>query len=163
MMNSEDVIQATATAMGRLRLPAPARSKIEESEYSFPEDCSTESLSSTELGSKMLHFNALLGHTQWRLGQLESKLIAITAEYRIRVQQYGLEWKAAADVKRPSADVLEAAVLTEHTELVPLYQKKTELEAIQAQLESHVKIYERGWAALSRELARREMEVRAGG
>lgn len=160
-MNSDDVIKATSTAMERLRLPAPARPRVEGAEYTFPED--PEELSVTELGQKMLHFSGLHGHAQWRLGQLESKLIAISAEYRIRIQQHGLEWKEKAEVKRPSADVLEAAVLLEHPELMPLFQKKTELEAIEAQLESHVKIYERAWAALSRELARREMEVRAGG
>jgi len=161
MINSEDIIKATTKSMERLRLPTPARPRIDAAEYTFPED--PEALSITELGSQMLHFNALLGHTQWRLGQLESKLIAIAKEYQIRIQQHGLEWKAQAEVKRPSQEVLEAAVLASHTELMPLCQKKTELEAIQVQLESHVKIYERAWAALSRELARREMENRAGG
>lgn len=160
-MNSEDVIKSTATTMSKLRLPTPSKVTVLEAEYEFPSD--PESLSSTELGQKMLYFTGLVGHTQWRLGQLESKLIAISKEYSLRIQEHGLEWKEKSEVKRPSAELLEAAVLSEHPELKPMCQKKTELEAIQVQLESHVKIYEKAWASLSRELARREMEVRAGG
>lgn len=143
--------------IARQRLPLPAKPREDAAEFEFPED--PDNLSNTQLGQMMLRLSAWHSFGVRRLGEVESELLLVDAEFKLKVNSAGL--KIREDLPgRPAADVVESAVLAQNGELGPLYKRRLELQAIKSQLEPRIKIYEKSWNALSREQARREMEIR---
>lgn len=137
-------------------LPSPAKPKEDSPEYIFPEDPSD--LGQNALGQHMMRFASYFGYTQWLLGLADSEYALVDSEYKVHMNIAGLEIREK--LGRVAADVVEAAVLDEDEELTPLYERRQKLTAVKIQLESRLKIYEKMYNALSRELARREMESR---
>ena len=155
-LNAQEIHDWATERVNAQRLPLPSKPKNKEPEYEFPTDPS--SLTSTELGQLMLRFASWYGYTVRLLGTADSELTLVDAELKLTVHQRGLEIRDT--LGRVSADVVEAAVLKEHAELGPLNKRRLELTAVKIQLEARLKIYEKMHLALSRELARREMEAR---
>lgn len=143
-----------------LSLPQPRRPATEEKEYDFPED--PDSLTTTELGQLMLRFAGYAGYRMRQLGVLESELVALDREWKLKVGSYGTSIREQLG-GRPSIETVEAYVLNAHPELLPLYKRVTELETVRANLKRQVETYEYAWQALSREQSRRSDQVRTGG
>jgi hypothetical protein len=144
-------------------LPLPRKPTTKDPEFDFPEDPS--SLSGVKLSQMMGRFTAWYAYTQRLFGLLDSELTLVDAEYRLLLVQGGLKLRTESEYgKRPSADIIEAAVLAEaDDDLLGLRDRRLELAAIKVMLSSRILIYERCYAALSRELTRREMEARIQG
>ena len=151
-------IQAWAEdKMAKQRLPLPTKPKGKDPEFAYPEDPSK--LVSIEIGQWMSKFTGWLTYTTSLLGRLTSELVLVEAEYRREVDSLCSE--VLIDLPgKPTVKVIEAEVLKQHDELGPLYERRLQLMTIKEILESRVKIYERGYSAMSRELARREMEAK---
>lgn len=144
-------------------LPLPHKPTTKDPEFEFPEDPS--GLSGTRLSQMMGRFTAWYAYTQRLLGLLDSELTLVDAEYKLLLVQAGLRLRSESEYgKRPSADIIEGAVLLEaDDDLLGLRDRKLELTAIKVQLASRILIYEKCYQALSRELTRREMEARIQG
>lgn len=144
-------------------LPLPKKPLSVDPEVDFPEDPSA--LSSTKLSQMMGRFTAWYAYSNRLLGLLESELALVDPEYRLILVQEGLKLRTESEYgKRPSADIIEAAVLLEaDDDLLGLRDRRLELISIKAQLSSRILIYEKCYQALSRELTRREMEARVQG
>ncbi|KKN00880.1 hypothetical protein LCGC14_1133310 [marine sediment metagenome] len=155
-IKADDINTWAKEIIGKKRLPAPAKPKGKDPEYTFPDDPST--LSPTGLGQQMMKFASYFGYTQWLLGLADSEFALVDSEYKVNMNVAGI--KIREDLGRVAADVVEAAVLHEDESLTPLYERRQKLLVIKIQLESRLKIYEKMYNALSRELARREMETR---
>lgn len=138
------------------RLPLPARPKSKDPEFEFPTD--PAAVNDVQLGQLMLRFTSWFTWAVRLLGIAESELTLVDTELRLKVNQHGLEVRET--LGRVNADVVEAAVLKERPDLKSMNKRRAELTAVRIQLESRLKIYERGYQALSRELSRREMEAR---
>ena len=115
----------------------------------------------------MLKLAGFYGYAARLLGLLESELVLVESEYRLGINAAGLHLRGSESFgKRPSAEVVEAAVVTaeeehgDHSDLLDLRHRRLELLAVKAQLESRLLIYDKGYAALSREQSRREVESR---
>ena len=141
----------------RQNLPLPKKPRGTDPEYDVVDD--PDSLSSVELGQRMSRFAAWLTYCMRLVGTVESELVLVEAEYKLRVNAAMIDAREALP-GRPSADLVEAYVLRESDELGLLYKRKLELVAIKAQLEPRLRIYDKSWQALSRELTRREIESR---
>lgn len=141
----------------RQRLPMPRRPSVADPEYEFPDD--PEALTLVQLGQLMLRYAGYAGYTYRLLGILESELVALEREYRLKVGQYGIAVRERLG-GRPAAETVEAHVLAEHTELLPLVKRLTELETVRANLKRAIEAYTLHWQALSREQARRSDERR---
>ena len=152
---ADEIIKDAEDKLARLRLPLPKRPQG-AAEYDLP----TETSTSIELGQKMLFFTGLHGYAIRKLGELDGKLAAVDAEYKLKVSTRGIDY---IEGRAQRADIIEANVLKNHPEFEALIKRRTEYQVLHTRLESQVKIYELTWKGLSRELSRREMEVRAGG
>ncbi len=155
-LNAQEIHDWATERVSAQRLPLPKKPSEKDPEYEFPTD--PASLNNPELGQLMLRFAGWYGYAVRLMGTAESELTLIDAEFRLTVNQQGLEIRET--LGRVSADVVEAAVLKEHEELGPMNKRRLELTAVKIQLEARLKIYEKMHLALSRELARREMEAR---
>lgn len=142
------------------RIPLPKSPKSDVADYEFPED--PDALTSTELGQLMLRCAAYAGRRNVQLGVLESELVALDREYKLKVGTLGLGIREELG-GRPSQETVEFAVLNKHPELLPLYKRITELETIRANLKRQIETYQLHWQALSRELSRRFEEMKTGG
>jgi len=151
-------IQAWAKdKMSKQRLPLPTKPKGKDVEFVYPEDPSL--LQSIEVGQHMSRFTAWFSYTVSLLGRITSELVLVEAEYRREIDSRCSE--VLVDLPgKPTIKVIEAEVLKQHDELGPLYERRLQLMTIKETLESRVKIYERGYQAMSRELSRREMEAK---
>lgn len=156
-LHAQDIHTWAAEKIAKQHLPLPARPRFEGEEFSLPDD--PASLTNTELGSWMLRLASLRAYAVRLLGIAESELVLVEQEYRLRVNSAGLQIREELS-GRPAADVVESAVLARDGGIGPLYKRRLELVAVKAQLEPRVKVYEIASVALSRELSRREMEVR---
>ncbi len=161
-MNATEVSSAEIRAwaegkMGKQGLPLPTKPKGKDPKFEYPEDPSK--LVSIEIGQWLAKFTGWLTYTMSLLGRVTSELVLVEAEFRLSINS--LRSEVLADLSgRPAAEVVEAEVLTRHKELRPLYKRRLQLLTIKETLESRVKIYERGYSAMSRELSRREMEAK---
>lgn len=142
------------------RIPIPAMPDGKDEEYEFPEN--PDELSSTELGQLMLQVAAYGGKRNVQMGILESELVALDSEYKLKIGVYGVEIRESIG-GRPSQETVEYAVLERHPELMPVYKRTTELKTVQANLRRQIETYQMHWQALSRELSRRFDESRTGG
>lgn len=156
-IKNEDIKTWVDEKMNKQRLPLPARPQAANPEFSFPEDPSL--LSSIEVGQWMARFTAYLTYTARLLGNVESELVAVDAEYRLKINM-GRDEVMDNLPKRPAAEVVEAEVLRRTPEITPLYERRLKLLAVKAQLMARITIFERSYQAMSRELSRREMEAR---
>lgn len=156
-VESKEILDWAASKLAQQRLPLPAKPETSGSEVSFPVDMS--SLKSVELSQWMSQLSGYFGYTTRLLGLVESELVLADAEFKLKVNTFGLDTRERLG-GRPAADVVEAAVLKEHDELTSLYRRRLELLTVKTQLDARAKIYERFYQAFSRELSRREMELR---
>ena len=156
-IKADDVLGWAKEKMDTRRLPLPKKPRGRDPQFDFPDD--PDALGSNELGQLMMRMASYLGYTQRLLGIADSELALVEAEYRLRVNTAGLE--ARERLGRVAADVVEAAVLAENGDLVPLYERRLRLMTVCIQLKSRLSMYEKFYQALSRELSRREMESRA--
>jgi len=143
--------------LAKQRLPLPKKPRGKEPEFEFPED--PDSLSSNRLGQLMLQMAAFGAYAQRLHGLADSEFALVEAEYKIKISAAGIAVRER--LGRVAADVVESVVLGEDKTLGELYERRLQLQTVLTQLESRLKIYENLGKALSRELSRREMEVRA--
>ena len=156
-VDSKEIDEWAKGRIAKHRLPLPKRPKGSSPEFDFPDDPSK--LSNAELGQQMLRFASFFGYAQRRFGIVEARYVLVDAEYTTKVNVAGIQIRESEALgKRPSAEVVEAAVLRDNKELAPLYRRRLQLLTLRVRLESLIKIYERLYAALSRELSRRELE-----
>lgn len=155
-LKSSDIHSWAEEKLRKQNLPLPAKPKGENVEYEFPED--PNSVTNIELGQLMAQFASFFGYTQRLLGLAESEFILVEAEYKLQIHTRGI--KLREEHGRISADAIEAMVLGEDGDLTELYKRYLELLTIKTQLDSRIKIFQAAYSALSRELSRREMEVR---
>ncbi len=156
-VDSSEIKEWAEKKMSKQGLPLPAKPTGKDVEFEYPEDPSK--LTSIEISQWMAKFIGWFNWTTTLLGRVASELVLIEAEYRLKVNAF------RADVleglpSRPAAEVVEATVLKEHDELKPIYERRLKLLSVEKSLDSRAKIYERGYAAMSRELSRREMETK---
>lgn len=158
-VTADELKQRVREGMRKKRLPLPKRSpKGDDPEFLVPRD--PNRLGSVELGQWLLRLAGYEAYCARLLGQVESELVLVDAELTLKVNAYAPEVREELG-GRPNTEVVEAQVLVKHDELASLYERRLELRAYKAELASRLKIYERSWQSLSRELARREIEVRA--
>ena len=155
--DTKSILEWAKNKMAKYQLPVPSKPKGKDIEFDFPDDPSK--LSNAELGQQMLRFASFFGYAQRRFGIVEARYVLVDAEYTTKVNVAGIQIRESEVLgKRPSAEVVEAAVLRDNKELAPLYRRRLQLLTLRVRLESLIKIYERLYAALSRELSRRELE-----
>ena len=155
-LNSKEIFTWAEERISRKRFPLPSQPKTPElEEYEYPVDPSR--LSGPELGQWLQRMYAWFGYGQRLLGLAESELVTVEAEYKLKVNTESLRIRDNLS-GRPSADLVEAAVLQENEYLVALLKRKLELTTIRTELESRLKIYDIQGRALSRELTRRGQE-----
>lgn len=155
-LDSRQIHEWAKERVAKQGFPLPAKPKG-DGEFTFPED--PDSLTNTQLGQLMLRLSAWHSFCLRRLGEVESELLLVEAEHRLKVNVAGLKTREELP-GRPAADVVESAVLAQNGDLEPLYRRRLELLTIKSQLDSRAKIYEKSWQALSRFQAMKEMEVR---
>lgn len=155
-VKADNVLEWAREKMEKKRLPLPKRPRGKDPEFIFPDDPDT--LSSSELGQLMMRMTAFFGYAQRLFGLADSEFALVDIEYKVQINMAGIEVREK--LGRVSADVVEAAVLSENEDIAPLYERRLKLMTIRSQLESRLKIYEKLYQALSRELSRREMESR---
>jgi hypothetical protein len=154
-VNSDELKKWGEGKMSRQGLPTPSKPKGKDPEFEYPEDPSK--LQSIEVGQWMSRFTGYFNYATSLLGRVASELVLIEAEYRLKVNT--LRGEVLDDLpSRPAADVVESEVLKRNDELAPIYERRLKLLSIEKTLEARAKTYERGYQAMSRELARREME-----
>jgi hypothetical protein len=154
-MTGKEIFDKATEAVNSKGLPQPRKPNSKDPEFTFPED--PNQIRSIEIGQWMLKFTGFLTYTTRLLGLVDSELVGLDAEYKEAINNYAAETREKIGI-RVNAEVVESAVLKAHPDLEPLYGRKVELNAIRVQLEARAKIYDKGYAAMSRELARREME-----
>ena len=156
-VTADEIIKIADDWVGKQRLPVPTRPADKDPEFVYPTD--PADLTSIELGQWMARCNGYYVYAVRTLGTIESKLIAVEAEYRLRINA-GRQEAVERIGGRPAAEVVEAEVLRHSEGITPLYKRRLQLLAIKAQLEARARIYEKSFQGLSRELSRREMEAR---
>jgi len=156
MIDGKQVSDWAAEKVLKQHLPLPAKPKGKEPEFEYPSDPTAITLS--ELGQWMLKLAGWHGYAIRLVGVADAELTALSAEYEMRVNSLGSEVRA--ELGRVNAQVVEATVLQNHPELEPLFKRRLELSTVKVHLDTRARIYEKLWNALSRELARREMEIR---
>ncbi len=154
-VNSDEIKEWANNKMARQGLPVPVKPHGGDPEFEYPEDPSK--LTPVQIGQWMAKFTGWFNYATTLLGRVASELVPVEAEYRLKVNTL------RADVldglpSRPAAEVVESEVLKGHDELGPLYKRRLELQTVEKILDARVKIYDRGYQAMSRELTRREME-----
>ncbi len=156
--NSAEVLERVQKKIYSLHLPVPPQPSTEDVEMQLPED--PDKLTSTQLAQKMSRASSWFGYVQRLLGVLESELVLIEAEYKIEMNSKGIIIREK--LGKVNKDVVEARVLKEWDELIPLYTRIQELKSIKATLDSRLEIYSKFHQTLSREQSRREMEMKTG-
>ena len=154
-VDSGEIKEWAEGKMARQGLPLPAKPKGKDPTFEYPEDPSK--LTPVEIGQWMSRFAGWFNYATSLLGRVASELVPVDSEYRLRVNAL------RADVldrlpSRPAAEVVESEMLKRHDGLAPLYKRRLELMTVEKTLEARVRMYERGYQAMSRELTRREME-----
>lgn len=156
-VDSKDVLDWAKRNMKRHKLPEPVKPRGEDPELSFPDD--PDRLSSAKLGQLMLRTTSFLAWALKLYGLADSEYALVEAEYKIQINARGVNKRK--EMGRVAADVIEAAVLADDEgELGELYERKLKLQTVRTQLDNRIKIYEKCYAALSRELSRRELEAK---
>ena len=156
-MTGKEIFDKATTAVNSKGLPQPKKPDIKDPEFTFPDD--PNQLLSTALGQWMLRFTSYLVYAIRLLGLVDSELVGISSEYKLAINKYLREAREQVG-GRVTAEVVELTVLRDHSDLEPLYSRQVELNAIKVQLEARIKIYEQGYASMSREITRREVEKR---
>jgi hypothetical protein len=158
---AEEIFATVLEKVGKHNLPLPRKPAYEEKEFEIPTD--PDALNTIELGQKMMQSSAFYAYAKRLLGVLEAELIPLEAEYKLRTISLGNIVRRDPTFKSRSAEIIEAEVLSANVELLPLHNRKVELQAIKALLESRADIYDRVYLTLSRELSRRGIESRVQG
>ena len=160
LLDSKAILRWVQEKMEKLRLPAPARPKYKDPEFIIPADPS--SLTTTELGQRMLQTAGWYAYCQRMFGLCESELVLVDAEFKLKVNIIAYELRK--ELGRVNQEAIESiAVAKNKEELSPLYERRLQLTAVKKRLESQLLIYERVYQALSREQSRRELEARVSG
>lgn len=158
--SGKEIFEWSIAKMKASRIPIPAMPDGKDEQYEFPEN--PDDLTHTELGQLMLRIAAYGGKRNVQLGILESELVALDREYKLKIGVFGIEIREEMG-GRPSHETVEFGVLERHEELMPLYKRMTELEVVRANLRRQCETYQEHWKALSRELSRRYDESKTGG
>ncbi len=157
-VNATEVQEWANEKLSQQRVPLPKQPIAKEATFQLPED--PDDLTLSELGQHMLRLNAYYAYARRLLGILEGELVPVEAEYKLKVTAAGNKIRGSGEIgKRPSADVVEAEVLSDSEDLGPLYERRLKLLTIKAQLQARLDIYERSYQAMSRELTRRSIEA----
>ena len=155
-VNADEINTWAGERIAKQNLPLPAKPRYEDPEFQFPDD--PADLTMMQLGQLMLRFAGFLGYSIHLLGLAESELTLVESELNGKVA--GLSGPVRTALGRVKAEVIENAVLSNNPQLIPLHKRRLELTAIITRLGSMTKIYEKMYQALSRDLARREVESR---
>ncbi len=155
-VSSKDIMDWTKEKMQKHHLPTPLKPEYTDPKLDFPDD--PDDLSSNKLGQLMLQMTAFLGWALSLYGLADSEFALVDSEYKVQVNSLGIEKRK--ELGRLSADVIEAAVLADNEDLGELYERRLKLQTVRIQLDNRIKIYEKFYAALSRELSRRELEAK---
>ena len=162
MMNAldvkgKDIFDEATRKVNAKGLPQPKQPLVEDPEFQFPAD--PNNITSVEIGQWLYKFTGYFNHATRLIGLVESELVGLDAEYKLQIHSRSMDVRGQTS-GRPNADVVEALVLRDNPSLEPLYSRRLELQTIKAQLEARIRIYEKGYQAMSRELARRDMEAK---
>lgn len=158
IINSKEIFDWSKEAIATQHLPLPAKPRTEDPQFDFPTE--PDKLSNIQLGQLMLRMTAYHAYALRLYGMADAEYTVVDTEFKLLASREGL--KIREEVGRVSADVVESLVVSSgaNNEVIELFQRKTKLEAIKNQLDIRLKIYEKCWQALSRELARRELETK---
>lgn len=159
VLTGDEVIGWTRDRFAELNLPMPAKPQ-HVGQYTFPED--PDELTGPEVAQLMLRLAGFCAHIFKLLAIVESEGVALEREWRLRIGEYTTEVRAKLG-GRPAHDTVEIAVVTQHEELRPLYNRMTQLEVVRTRLRRYVEMYQVGYQAMSREASRRSDQLRAGG
>lgn len=156
--NSKEILETVQKKIAELNLPVPPKPATDDTEMQLPPDPSL--LSSTALAQKLMRASSWFGYVQRLIGVLESELVLLNAEYKIKVNVLGIPVRNK--LGKQNKEVIESIVLNENKDIMPLYTRIQELTSIRETLNSRMEIYHKFYAALSREQSRRESESRVG-
>ncbi len=158
MFNANEVLEKVQSKIAQLNLPIPPKPSTVDTEMQLPPD--PDKLTSTELAQKLMKASAWFGYVQRLIGVLESELVLLNAEYKIRMNVLGIPVRNK--LGKQNKEVIESVVLNENKDIMPLFTRIQELTSIRSTLESRMEVYSKFYAALSREQSRRDSETRAG-
>ena len=154
--NANEMYKQVTTKIEKLGLPIPPKPAGKDTDIQLASDPSE--MTSSELGTKLSKAAAWFGHCQYLLGVLESELTLLEAEYNLKLNLASIPVRER--LGRQNGAVIEAAVLEENSDLMPAYTRRAELLSIRETFTARLNIYDRFYAALSREQSRREAEMR---
>lgn len=145
--------------INEFKLANPIRPENFGKDFSFPEDLHI--ISVAELGKLMGQLAAFRGYVTRLLGTQESIQVLVNSTYEVMLGSAMYEIsKEAREGPRLVKDILMALALESSEDLMWLWNEKNSLEAITVKLRSQLTIYDQHYAALSRELSRRDTEAR---
>lgn len=156
MFKGKELHTQVLNKMSSSGFPTPKKPDTEDTEIKLPSDPSK--ITSIELAQKLATAAAWHSYCVYRLGQLESELVLLQAEYKLKLNILSIPIRNK--LGRQSADVIEAAVLGENEELMPDYTRIMELLSIKEVLTARINVYDKFYSALSREQSRRDTESR---
>ncbi len=155
-MDANKIYKKVEDKMSKSGFPIPSKPSSDDFEIQLPPDPST--ITSIELAQKLSRSAAWHSYCTYRLGQVESELVLLEAEYRLHLNQASIPIRES--LGRQNAEVIEAATLEKHEELMPQYIRIMELKSIKEVLDARVSVYDKFYSALSREQSRRDTESR---
>lgn len=141
-----------------LGAPSPEKPKEFDKKFEFPTDVSR--LKIHELGNQMLMFAAFRSYCDSQLASLESSMIILSGVYEIILGYEMFTIQNEHTGGRLVKEQMIAAAIQENTILNDLWQRKLEREAVINSLKAKYRMFDQSYQALSRELARREIESR---
>jgi class 3 adenylate cyclase len=160
MSDIDEALRWVDDMFAKQHLPIPGKPKGKDPQFELPDD--PDALKSPRLGDLMMRMSAWLSRSQYLYGLADSELVIVDKEFARELAERGPDIRER--IGRVAADVVEATMMNENEdeELEELYKRRVKLLSVTKRLESMIKIYERGYQALSRELSRRELEARRG-
>lgn len=155
----ELAVKRSRELMKQIGIPSPKRPSGLDEDYEFPTDPAT--LSSNELGKKMLALAAWYGYGTKHLGMQEAELTTMNAIFNILIGKAMVDVQKSSPIKMVK-DQLWASALDRDPELLKFYQRMLDKQTFADTLRAQVQVYDKQWSALSREQSRRDQDHRPG-
>lgn len=143
--------------LDNLGLPLPSPPTPESRELTLPQNLGD--LSDGEISQHLAMWTNLIASASYREAIASSNAVATAEEVKVRVRKYLLAWPA--DDKKTTVTEREAKAHME-PEIRKLGVQKIHLETVERLLKAVLKGYEAKYAAISRELSRREAAAGRG-
>ena len=143
--------------LDKLGLPLPSDPTPEARELTLPQNLG--SLADEEISQHLAMWTNLIASASYREAIASSNAVATAEEVKVRVRKYLLAWPA--EDKKTTVTEREAKAHME-PEIRRLVIQKIHLETVERLLKAVLKGYEAKYAAISRELSRREAAAGRG-